>query len=217
MDSVVGILQVHKPHYPNQEDFQEGYYTTIAAKQRYIWAPAHAGAISSADAVITLGGGLHTKRAAALASAMGIPVVAIPQSGGESAVIFQDNVALFNRTIRQQPLLDYTAETWTQETASRALDYVKSLAKPREGHRYFLSYSRENKTDCDQIELLLRRAGRNVVRDDIDLVPGAKLGDNIHSLISRCQTFLALASHSYQGSDWCQQELQHAWQLQNFA
>jgi hypothetical protein len=224
VDSIVGTLQVYKHFYENQEDFQDGYYTTTVAKQRYIWASAHAGAISTADAVITLGGGLHTKRAAALASAMGIPVVAIPQSGGESAVIFQDSVSIFRQTVRQQPSLDYTAEPWSKENVNRTFDYVEFLTRPHrrdassgEGeaisgqeHNYFLSYSHENKADCDQIELLLRRRKRNVARDETGLKSGAKLDDNIRNLISRCQTFLALFSHSYRGSDWCKQELQHA-------
>lgn len=224
LDSVAGaLLTIVFRLYDYEGDFMQGQYTSPEAKRRYVWAAAHAGTISSADVVITLGGGLHTKRAAAMASAMGVPVVAIPQSGGESFIFFHDCISFYNAIVREKPELDYAGALWSIEKARSAMNQARFLAIGRKleqgeeaklslpkDHSYFLSYSRENKRECDQIELLLRRFKREVLRDETHIPPGAELNECIRAKISRSQTFLALFSHSYRGSNWCQQEIEYA-------
>ena len=220
-------VRIYYNFYDNETPWQDGQHTSRTAKEKYLWAGAHAAAISASDAMITLGGRLHTQRAADLAKAIGIPVVPIGISGGQSEILFESERSGFTDIIKRQPSLDYSQGEWSADIASIVLDFVvastqRSLGARSEpasmtggvqGHTYFLSYSKENKLECDQIELLLRRENRKVLRDESDIPLGSQLDSRIRNLIASCDTFVALLSNSYRGSPWCMAEFECAHSL----
>jgi hypothetical protein len=121
--------------YDNETSWQDGLYTSGAAKEKYLWAGAHAAAISASDAMITLGGGLHTQRAADLAKAIGIPVVPIGNSGGQSEILFESERSGFTDIIKRQPSLDYSQGEWSAARACIVLDFVLASATRSLGAR----------------------------------------------------------------------------------
>lgn len=127
----------------------------------------------------------------------------IGTSGGQSEILFESERSGFTDIIKRQPSLDYSQGEWSAARACIVLDFVlasatrslgarsepASLTGGVQGHIYFLSYSRENKLDCDQIELLLRRENRKVLRDESDIPLGAQLDSRIQKLIASCHRF----------------------------
>lgn len=73
----------------------------------------------------------------------------------------------------------------------------------------FLNYSHENEDHADQLELLMRRENM-ILNRDINLIePGDKLSEKIEDLIKDSDYFIALVSHSYKGSEFCEKELEY--------
>ena len=75
--------------------------------------------------------------------------------------------------------------------------------------KYFLSYSHENIDHADQLELLMHREKMELLRDTEEIEPGDNLFERIKDLIKASDYFIALVSHSYRGSEYCQKELQY--------
>ena len=84
---------------------------------------------------------------------------------------------------------------------------------PTPNHRYFLSYSWQNKVEADQIELGLVRDGRTVGRDSKTLRAGADLNSSIRAQIAESNTLISLWSSGYSESDWATAELDYAMDL----
>lgn len=80
-------------------------------------------------------------------------------------------------------------------------------------HRYFLSYSWEDKVSADQMELGLIRKMRLVGRDEHSTRAGENLNNTIKAQIAESDTLVSLWSASYAQSDWATAELTYGMDL----
>lgn len=165
------------------------------------------GAISSADAVLLMGGDRGTRVVGRLAMALRKPVAAIASFGGAAAEVFSELELLYQQRPDTQGRYMCLSQKWDEEqSASQILDFVETIGSR---HSYFISYAHHDANAADHVELLLRRSGRVVYRDEQDLQIGDKLNEKIKSLISRSNTFILLWSLESKSSTWCQNELSY--------
>ena len=77
-------------------------------------------------------------------------------------------------------------------------------------HSYFLSYSWNDCSSVDCVEVLLRRFGRMMFRDEEQVKIGRRLPNQLEASIQEADTFVALWSEHYGSSRWCPSELEFA-------
>lgn len=191
------------------DDFEdERHETRHEAREKYVWAQAHAGLIHRCDIVLSLGGRLHTKRALSLAKAMRVPILSLPHAAGESSQWFQDSAESYYDIFSEYPGLCFLDCDSHGDTAKKAMDIAMVLAThgKKKEHTYFLSYSREDSEVCDHIEVMLLRHGRRVFRDIYHIEGGGIVKDHIKDLIRQSDTFIRLESRNYMGSNYCRSE-----------
>lgn len=82
--------------------------------------------------------------------------------------------------------------------------------KTSEGEIYFLSYAHEDMAVADHLEVLLRRDGRLVLRDETFMESGCLVNSKIENQIRCSDTFISIYSENYAKSDFCLGELARA-------
>ncbi len=70
-------------------------------------------------------------------------------------------------------------------------------------HLFFISYPRSRPQEADLVEMVLRRWGVEVLRDEQDFSPGNPLPGEISEFINKATHFIALWSAEYACSPWC--------------
>lgn len=74
----------------------------------------------------------------------------------------------------------------------------------------FLSYARDNPTWADYIEVILRRRGVSLFRDESEFKAGSDIPKMIQEEIFRADTFIAVWCKDYACSPWCIDEMELA-------
>jgi hypothetical protein len=200
--------QRHIPAYPNTpenlhllpiEDYAD-------PSNPHRWIVAHFSALRTADVLLVIGGGTSTRLLGSYATSSRIPVVALRDFGGSSSDVF-----LLARHTYQEAVPALGSEP-TRETGMQVVDFIHRLLRTtsKEIHSYFLSYSWADCASADITEVLLRRFGRMVFRDEDQVKVGHRLPDQLESSTQESDTFVALWSHGYQSSNWCPAELEFA-------
>ncbi|WP_327325927.1 toll/interleukin-1 receptor domain-containing protein [Streptomyces sp. NBC_01210] len=180
------------------------------ASSPHRWIVSHFAALRSADLLIVLGGGVSTRLLGAYAASNKIPTLAIREYGGSSAEVF----LLARHTY--QKAIPRLGERPTRETSQKVISFAVELvkSKPRSIHSYFLSYSWNDCPEADYVEVLLRRFGRMIFRDEDRVMIGHRIPRQLEASIQEADTFVALFSNSYNASQWCPSELEFALESQ---
>lgn len=74
----------------------------------------------------------------------------------------------------------------------------------------FLSYARDNPTWADYIEVILRRRGVSLFRDESNFKAGSDIPQRIKEEIFKADTFIAVWCKEYACSPWCIDEMELA-------
>lgn len=77
-------------------------------------------------------------------------------------------------------------------------------------NRIFLSYARDNPTWADYIEVVLRRRGVSLFRDESEFKAGSDIPKMIQEEIFKADTFIAVWCKDYACSPWCIDEMELA-------
>jgi len=184
----------------------------------YKWIVAHARAADEADVVIAIAGSTSTRLVGHLAADRGKPLIAIPTFGGAAEDLFHNvRYGLARISVDGTPATTLLSE-WNTGSAQSIIKLAEALVAATVApspHIYFLSYSWNDCTMADHVEMLLRREHRPVLRDEADLEAGGPLSKGVQALIEECDTFVALWSPGFNGSSWCPQELEYAINLRH--
>ena len=101
----------------------------------------------------------------------------------------------------------------TRDHERREPRTIQPGTPPRSPERrpsYFISYQHDDSAEADHIEVLLRRKPRPVWRDRVNIRASENIKERIRMGIDDTDTFLALWSTAYKGSESCQEELRAA-------
>ena len=74
---------------------------------------------------------------------------------------------------------------------------------------YFLSFCRSNSEIADQVEDLLIKKGKKVLRFDKNIKIGQEISAAINKMIEQADTFICLWSKSYSNSNFCTGEIEY--------
>ena len=237
-NKLIQYLKIETHRYLKEYEIRDGIETSTKAYLDYVWAPAHVGSINQSDVVIPICGSFHTRRACHFAVGMNTPVVPIPNLGGASYIYFRTQIGSFYKKEYKKFGMSDRKNDWelgqsgekfvsfvneciirhNKRITQRADNIRKSGRRETESteelkgfspFKYFLSYSHENIDHADQLELLMHREKMELLRDTEEIEPGDNVFERIKDLIKASDYFIALVSHSYRGSEYCQKELQY--------
>ncbi|MEU5323625.1 toll/interleukin-1 receptor domain-containing protein [Streptomyces sp. NPDC021056] len=174
------------------------------------WIVSHFAALREADVLILIGGGVSTRILGSYAASNLIPTLAIREYGGASAEVFPLAQHTYHEAVPRLGKIP------TRESAERIVAFATELAVRGRGniHSYFLSYSWGDCTTADHVEVLLRRLGRAIFRDEEKVKIGHRLPNQLEASIQETDTFVALWSRNYHASAWCPSELEFALESQ---
>ncbi|WP_327722309.1 toll/interleukin-1 receptor domain-containing protein [Streptomyces sp. NBC_00490] len=180
------------------------------ASSRHHWIVSHFAALRTADLLVVLGGGVSTRILGSYAASNHIPTLAIREYGGTSVEVFPLAQHTYHEAVPRLGKIP------TRESAQRMVAFATKLAARGSGsvHSYFLSYSWGDCATADHVEVLLRRLGRAIFRDEEKVKIGHRLPDQLEASIQEADTFVALWSRNYHTSTWCPSELQFALESQ---
>lgn len=176
-------------------------------KRTNVWVFAHQSAISSADVIITLAGGVGTERAIYTAETLGKPVLPIASFKGASGRAYEEISREFSD---KEGLYNLTAP-WNKARGKKVIELAETFTH----HSYFISYSHKDMAWCDYIHLSLCEEQRTTLRDRNQLHAGHQVQEKLYEAIGRAETFLLLWSENSTNSEWCQKELDVALKLQS--
>lgn len=166
---------------------------------------ARSGALARADVVVLIGGAKGTRKVAQAALALGRQILPLPTFGGVADQILREFAPLYLQRPEIVERLRDVQREWTGPAgAATVLDLAELTAA---GHAYFLSCSEADAQACDHLELLLRRRGRAVLREEGAEESGAAA---LRQRIASAQTFVALWGRAYRSSGRCLEELECA-------
>lgn len=177
------------------------------------WIVTHVRALDSTDVLITLGGGKSTRIVGNIFADRLAPVVAIACFGGTSVGLNERLRFVYRNKLGPSTGLDFLTGSWSSNSAEEIIGVAESLGKSRPSEKpysYFISYDWNDSAIADHVETLLRRQGRNVLRDEQNVESGGKLSKTIQTMIDEADTFIALWGNTYSSSTWCPDELEYA-------
>lgn len=170
--------------------------------------------ISGADAVICVGGERGTRAIDTFAQILTKRLVGLPQFDGAGNDIFQRVKHSLTPEQRASLMAPLDSDDSYRHVATAAIDLLGSeAAGPAKPVSYFISYSHDDASIADHVEVLLRRFQRLVVRDETKFMIGDDLDAEIKESIEGSGSFIAIYSEAYSTSDYCKGELEFARKL----
>lgn len=110
--------------------------------------------------------------------------------GNRSNILFEKNP--------KETITSFLEVREKQNTNSKNINHV------------FISYARDNPTWADYIEVILRRRGVSLFRDESDFKAGSDIPKIIQEEIFKADTFIAVWCKEYACSPWCIDEMELA-------
>jgi hypothetical protein len=183
----------------------------------YGWLFAQLMAVQKADFVIILGGKLDgsANLLCRIADSQSRKIIPFARFGGAGEQFFFDMI---------YRLGDYWGEH-TRELFHAADDpenIIEAIVnKPNDPRfeqtktskkrlRFFLSYAKDRPAEADFVEMLLRRRGHEVLRDETEFGAGRDILGSIKENIVKADVFIAIWCKEYACSPWCFDELSYA-------
>ncbi|HZF96033.1 MAG TPA: toll/interleukin-1 receptor domain-containing protein [Allosphingosinicella sp.] len=188
----------------------------VDAGDSYSWLLSQLQALDRAAVVITAGGriGGSAEMLLHLAEAQQRSVLPIGYFGGAAAQSLErQQYRLQDRLGERVDCLRDRHLAGQLVSAAELLAQRKHTWSDAEGgapSRFFISYARAQPTEADLVEILLRRRGLHVFRDEEAFGAGQHLPTQIAEHIHAADVFIALWSREYACSPWCFDELQMA-------
>lgn len=190
------------PHHPPASEDPEAL--------KYSWLLSQLNALDRASALVSIGGnvGASAELLLKLAHSRGRLVVPLTSLRGATARFFESH-----RTEYKELFGDYVEEL----NDAKAVDNLPSVLvaairnqspKAKSNRRAFISYAKERSDEADLVEVVLRRRGFDVVRDESSFPPGHDIPDQIREKIFSSEIFVALWCAEYACSPWCYDELE---------
>lgn len=171
---------------------------------------ATSSAVDNCNLVIAMGDGETVRHSVGIASARNIPVLSIATFGGSSQELFEKLQFKYSSIFQDPSTYAVLTNPWRNESAKEIFELAKKLFLKESNnfrHNYFISYAHEISYIADFIELTLLKNNRNVYRDKSFLKAGSHISHTINTMLSKCDTFLAIGSTDYLKSHWCENEL----------
>lgn len=184
----------------------------------YDWLVAQLVAMDSCNAVVALGGKTDGTASVLLrlAESIGKPILPFAFLGGASGQSFHRLQYRLKDKLgdRVSGLVDpsqtHSTVEFVETLCYRGFHGKTSADRPR----FFISYPRARPQEADFVEMVLRRRGYVVYRDERDFGPGQMLQGEIEGYIHQATVFIALWCQDYACSPWCFDELELALELQ---
>jgi hypothetical protein len=185
---------------------------------RNAWLLAQLTAMEACYAVMAIGGKLSGSMSLLLrlAETRLKIILPFPYLGGAAAELFDRR-----RYLLSDQLGDQFDVLSNPDKIAEAVALVETLSqgestsvKPAITQKLFISYAKANPENADFVEMLLRRRGLSVYRDERDFEPGSIVQSEIDKHIQESDVFIALWCQDYACSPWCFDELERALDLQ---
>ena len=171
-------------------------------------------ALEACDALVMIGGKDTARIVGLLAANQDRRLLAIPAFGGAAEEIYDRLKHYYKHTLTNSyQALSALRSAWTETSAEGTVGIAEDLVnreKVNAPESYFISYTWAESHAADHIEVLLRRFGRAVNRDEPLFDAGSDLSDVVKSMISESDTFVGLWSQRFKDSTWCPHELEYA-------
>jgi hypothetical protein len=209
---VAGVSSDRVRHYthPVMED------GSASRGKTYSWLLAQIAAMDQSHAIVAVGGKLNgsAKLLLALAESRQKFVLPLRFLGGAAEQYFDRHYyQLRDKLGDDVDLLSTTA------TADKVVELIQALrfdqhlpAAANKIPRFFLSYAKQRPSEADLVEMMLRRRGLTVIRDDAVFEEGESITNSIKEEIHKSDVFIALWCKEYACSPWCYDELSLALQ-----
>ena len=182
----------------------------------YSWLLAQIAAMDQSHVIVAVGGKIDgsAKLLLALAESRRKPILPFRFLGGAAEEYFDSHhYQLQDKIGDKVDLLSTAANTDKVIELIRALTLDQHLPLARNRiPRFFLSYAKQRPSEADLVEMLLRRRGLNVTRDDDAFEEGKSITNSIKEEIHKSDVFIALWCREYACSPWCYDELSLALQ-----
>jgi hypothetical protein len=189
---------------------------SAAPDKTYSWLLAQIAAMDQSHAIVAVGGKLSgsAKLLLALAESRNKSVLPLRFLGGAAEKYFDRHYYQL-----QDKLGDDIDLLSTTAIADRVVDVIRALAREQnlpgaltKVPRFFLSYAKQRPSEADHVEMMLRRRGLAVIRDDHIFEEGESITNSIEEEIHKSDVFIALWCSEYACSPWCFDELSMALQ-----
>lgn len=182
-----------------------------------LWLFAHQSAVVGADVVIAMCGVQGTRTAALVAENLEVPLIPIPYFGGAARDVYDGcRDSLPNTEARQHVSANWPDGRETEQEKRLAESRAEGIIRYAEQigqHSYFLSHSHKELEWCDLVNLILFETKRTAIRDRMELKVGHPVQEKLYQEIGRSETFVLLWSKHSAASEWCQDELDVAFKL----
>lgn len=174
---------------------------------------ARVAAVQQSDVAILVGGAKGTEALLKCCNALARTALTVRGFGGQEHSMIPRIEASANQ-LQAHTRLDIPSLVASIKAPGpdTALSLVR-LSELFAGHAgFFISYRRDQigMAVADHVEVLLRRQGAKVFRDEDVLDPDDKLWPNLLARIDAADTFVSIWSDSYRQSRSCQRELEYA-------
>ena len=207
--SSLGLKNISRiPYPPPNENSVEGH--------RFAWLLCQLNALESCHAVVAIGGARDgaANMLLLLAEAKRKPLVPLAFMGGAAGQAFIRRRYELEDQLRQYfvELQDISKCKSVAKIAELLTSSFSSMPGTRRSYlpTIFISYPRARHNEADYAEILLRRRGIPVYRDESDFGAGHSIPTEITEKIYSSEIFIAMWCQEYACSPWCYDELELA-------
>lgn len=187
------------------------YLSNSNLDRKYSYLFCQINAMRVADVIIVIGGKIEGSASLLLLIAesnnkLVIPIISL---GGAGKQYYDRNMYRIKDLLKDK--FEYIGSNDVERIINSFLDNAKEYsAKKSEVKHVFISYARDNPGWADQIELILRRRGISLFRDESDFKAGSNIPIKIQEEIYKADTFIAVWCKDYACSPWCIDEIEMA-------
>lgn len=184
-------------------------YNNLDRKYSYLFCQINAMLV--ADVIVVIGGKIEGSASLLLLIAesnnkLVIPIVSL---GGAGKQYYDRNIYKIKDLLKDK--FECMGSNDVEKIINSFLDCAnKYSVKKSEVKHVFISYARDNPGWADQIELILRRRGISLFRDESDFKAGSNIPIKIQEEIFKADTFIAVWCKDYACSPWCMDEMEMA-------
>jgi len=210
LESLQSRTKISRYHYDPASD-------EAGRASAYGWLFAQLRAIQQADFVIIMGGKVDgtANLLGRIAESQGRKIVPLASFGGVGDLFFSDMIYrlgdywgesvrdLFHAADEPEKIIDVIVNKPKDPKFEQAKNEKKRL-------RFFLSYAKDHPAEADFVEMVLRRRGHEVLRDETEFGAGRDILGSIKESIVKADVFIALWCKEYACSPWCFDELTYA-------
>lgn len=178
---------------------------------KYSYLFCQINAMIVADVIVVIGGKIEGSASLLLLIAesnnkLVIPIISL---GGAGKQYYDRNMYRIKDLLKDK--FECIGSNDVEKIINSFLDNANKYSLKKNGVKHvFISYARDNPGWADQIELILRRRGISLFRDESDFKAGSNIPIKIQEEIFKADTFIAVWCKDYACSPWCMDEIEMA-------